>query len=30
MSGCPVHGSLTERIVAEERAQLDFLSLIHI
>ena len=24
MSGCPVHGSLTERIVAEERAQLDF------
>ena len=24
MSGCPVHGGLTERIVAEERAQLDF------
>jgi tryptophan 2,3-dioxygenase len=24
MSGCPVHGGLTERIVAEEGAQLDF------
>ena len=24
MSGCPVHGGLTERIVAEEKAQLDF------
>ncbi|MDR3016581.1 MAG: tryptophan 2,3-dioxygenase [Delftia acidovorans] len=24
MSGCPVHGGLTERIVAEERVQLDF------